>query len=190
MPRRSANPLSCLLILSLAILVMGCPKKPPQEAPHTTPPPVTEKAAPAEEIPKEQGFGETKEVPSTPIEDQDTALAKLNAQKVLKSIHFDFDKSDLRADALDQLKKNAEWLKANAMYRVRIEGNCDERGTVEYNLALGDHRAAAAKTYLVRAGIDASRIETISYGEEHPVDSGHNESAWAKNRRDDFIIIK
>jgi len=190
MPKRSARLLFCLLILSLAIFVVGCPKKPPQEAPQTTAPAVTEKPAPAQEIPKEQGFDETREIPSSSIEDQDTALAKLNAQKPLGTIYFEFDKADLRSDALDQLKKNAEWLKANSKYRVRIEGNCDERGTTEYNLALGDQRAAVAKTYLVRAGIAASRIETISYGEEHPVDSGHSDSAWAKNRRDDFIIIR
>ncbi len=190
MPRRSARLLFCLLILSLAIFVVGCPKKPPKEATQTTPPAVTEKPAPAEEVPKEHGFDETREVPSTPIEDQDSALAKLNAQKPLGTIYFEFDKSDLRSDALDQLKKNAEWLKANSKHRVRIEGNCDERGTTEYNLALGDRRAATAKSYLVRAGIDASRIETISYGEEHPESPGHTESAWAKNRRDDFIIIK
>ena len=117
-------------------------------------------------------------------------LARLNAQKVLGAVYFDYDKSDLRSEALDQLRKNAEWLKANPGNRVRIEGNCDERGTVEYNLALGDRRAVAAKHYLLKAGIEASRIETISYGEEHPADPGHSEEAWQKNRRDDFVLIK
>jgi len=190
MQRWNARGLFFSLILSLLVLGVGCPKKPPREAPQTTPPPVSEKAAPAEEVPKEHGFEETREMPGTSLEDQDTALAKLNAQHVLKSIPFDFDKADLRSDALERLKENAEWLKANSRYRVRIEGNCDDRGTVEYNLALGDRRAAVAKNYLTKAGIDASRIEIISYGEEHPVDPGHNEAAWAKNRRDDFVVIK
>jgi peptidoglycan-associated lipoprotein len=171
------------------VLVAGCPKKPPTEPPTTTAPPVTERPAPAEEIPKEQGFDETREVPSAPLS-EDAEIARLNAQKVLGPIYFDFDKSDLRPDALEQLRKNAEWLKANTQYRVRIEGNCDERGTVEYNLALGERRAVAARNYLTKAGISASRLETISYGEEHPVDPGHNEAAWAKNRRDDFVIIR
>ncbi len=188
---RSPRLLISLLVISLMVFVVGCPKKPPPEAPKTTPPPVSEKPAPAVEVPteKERGFEETKETP-TPIEDQDSRLAKLNAQRVLGTIYFDFDKSDLKSEALEQLKKNAEWLKANAGMRVRIEGNCDERGTVEYNLALGERRAVSAKNYLLKAGIEAARIETISYGEEHPVDPGHNEEAWRKNRRDDFVLIK
>jgi peptidoglycan-associated lipoprotein len=191
MPSRSPRLLISLLIISLMVLVVGCPKKPPPESTATTPPPVAEKPAPAVEVPteKERGFQETQETP-TAIEDQDSALAKLNAQKVLGTIYFEFDKSDLRADSLEQLKKNAEWLKAHPTNRVRIEGNCDDRGTVEYNLALGDRRAAAAKNYLIKAGIDASRMETISYGEEHPVNPGHNEDAWKVNRRDDFVLIK
>jgi peptidoglycan-associated lipoprotein len=191
MPNRNPRYLASLLVIALMVLVVGCPKKPPPEAPKTTAPPVAEKPAPAVEVPseKERGFEETQEKPSS-IEDQDSALAKLNAQKVLGAIYFEYDKSDLRAEALEQLKRNAEWLKANSGYRVRIEGNCDERGTVEYNLALGDRRAAAAKSYLVKSGIDGSRVETISYGEEHPVDPGHSEDAWKKNRRDDFVVIK
>ncbi len=191
MPTRSHRLLVSLVAVSLLVFVVGCPKKPPPETPETTPPAVTE-PAPAVEVPteQEQGFEETQEIPATPIEDQDSRLARLNAQKVLGTVYFDFDKSDLRPDALDQLRKNAEWLKANPGDRVRIEGNCDERGTVEYNLALGDRRAAAAKNYLVKAGIEASRIEIISFGEEHPVDPGHNEAAWQKNRRDDFVLVK
>jgi peptidoglycan-associated lipoprotein len=191
MPSRSPRLLISLLVISLLVFVVGCPKKPPPEPVKTTPPPVAAAPAPAVEVPNEkaEGFGQTEEKPS-PIEDQDSALAKLNAQKLLGTIYFDYDKADLRTDALEQLKKNAEWLKANSKYRVRLEGNCDERGTVEYNLALGDRRAAGAKNYLLKAGIDASRLETISYGEEHPVDPGHNENAWKLNRRVDFVLIK
>ncbi len=191
MPSRSLRVVIALLVVSLMVFVVGCPKKPPLESPKTTPPPVTEKPAPAVEVPseKERGFQETKET-SSPLEDQDTRLAKLNAQKVLGTIYFDFDRSDLRSKALAQLRKNAEWLRRNSGYRVRIEGNCDERGTVEYNLALGERRAVTAKHYLVKAGIEGGRIETISYGKEHPVDAGHNEEAWQKNRRDDFVLIK
>ena len=191
MPSRSLRLLVTLLVVSLMVFVVGCPKKPPAEAPQTTPPPVAEKPAPAVEVPteKERGFEETQETPSA-IEDQDSMLAKLNAQKVLGSVYFEFDKSDLRSDALEQLRKNAEWLKANAGYRVRIEGNCDERGTVEYNMVLGENRAKAAQQYLVDLGVQGNRLSTVTYGKERPLDPGHNEEAWAKNRRAEFVETK
>ncbi len=107
-----------------------------------------------------------------------------------EKIYFDFDKSDLKAEAQAVLKKKADWLREHPAYSLRIEGNCDERGTNEYNLALGDRRANAAKKFLVALGIDEARIITISYGEERPVDPAHNEEAWAKNRRDEFRLMK
>ena len=107
---------------------------------------------------------------------------------VLKTIYFDFDKYDLRDDARSMLAANVKWLQENGSWRIVIEGNCDERGTPEYNMALGDKRANAARNYLISAGISPARIRTISYGEERPVDPGHDEAAWAKNRRDDFVI--
>src|SRR5919197_862885 len=100
------------------------------------------------------------------------------ASSPLKEIYFDYDKHDLRGDARDTLKANAEWLKANASERVEIEGHCDERGTNEYNLALGAKRAQAAKDYLVTLGIPAQRLSTISYGEEIPVCKEQEESCW------------
>lgn len=189
MSNRAPRLLISLLAVSLLSFLVGCPKKAPSAGIETKPP-ITEKHAPSEDVPpeRERGFQETKEIPAA--EDLDTRLAKLNAQKVMGAIYFEFDKSDLRSEALDQLRRNAEWLRGNAGYRVRIEGNCDERGTVEYNLALGERRAVAAKHYLAKAGIDAGRIETISYGKEHPVDPGHYEEAWQKNRRDDFVLVK
>ena len=103
-------------------------------------------------------------------------------------IHFEFDKSRLLPEAKAILRVKAEWLKANPEARAIIEGHCDERGTNEYNLALGDRRAQSAKTYLVDLGIAPERLTCISYGEERPLDPGHNEAAWAKNRRDQFVI--
>ncbi len=97
---------------------------------------------------------------------------------------FDFDQSALRTDARQALDEDAQQLRRHAKATVEIEGNCDERGTIEYNLALGERRAQAAKAYLENSGVSASRIKTISYGKEHPFDPGHNEAAWAKNRRD------
>ena len=107
-----------------------------------------------------------------------------------EDIHFAFDRFDLRPDAREILDMHAKWLNAHAEYVVRIEGNCDERGTEEYNLALGDRRAKSAMKYLVDLGIDKTRISTISYGKERPLDPEHNEEAWAKNRRDHFVVIK
>jgi peptidoglycan-associated lipoprotein len=109
-------------------------------------------------------------------------------EKIFADIRFDFDKYNLMPEAREILKGQAEWLAKNKDYRLVIEGNCDERGTTEYNLALGERRASEAMKYLVELGIDGSRIKTISYGKEMPLDPGHNEEAWAKNRRDHFVI--
>ena len=105
-------------------------------------------------------------------------------------IYFDFDKSELKPEARAVLVKKAEWLRKNPNHTVRIEGHCDERGTNEYNLALGERRAIAAWKFLNALGISGDRMSTISYGEEKPADPGHNEAAWAKNRRDEFKITK
>ncbi len=104
-------------------------------------------------------------------------------------IHFDYDKSVLRGDDIGTLDQKVAVLQANPNLRIRISGHCDERGSDEYNLALGNRRATAAKQYLVSHGIDAGRIETISYGEERPLAQGHDEGAWTQNRRDEFEII-
>ncbi len=104
-------------------------------------------------------------------------------------IYFDFDKYNIRPGDAETLNKNYEYLKAHPG-KVRIEGNCDERGTVEYNLALGQKRADAAKSYLTNLGADSGSLETVSYGKEKPVDPGHDEAAWAKNRRDNFTRLQ
>jgi peptidoglycan-associated lipoprotein len=108
----------------------------------------------------------------------------------LEKIYFDYDKAELKPEAQAVLEKKAKFLQSNSSYSLSIEGNCDERGTNEYNLALGERRADAAKKFLASLGISESRITTISFGEEEPVDMGHNEAAWAKNRRDEFKLQK
>ncbi len=105
----------------------------------------------------------------------------------LKDIYFDFDRADLRPDARETLKANADWLKNNPSATVQIEGHCDERGTAEYNLALGARRAQSAKDYLVTLGIAGQRLSTVSYGQELPVCTEHNEECWQKNRHDRFV---
>lgn len=104
----------------------------------------------------------------------------------LKDINFDFDKYNIRPGDAEILKGNYSWFTANPGKKARIEGHCDERGTVEYNLVLGQKRADAAKSYMTKLGVDDKRMETVSFGKERPVDPGHNEEAWAKNRRVHF----
>jgi len=108
----------------------------------------------------------------------------------LEDIFFAFDDYSLTDTAKATLDKNAAWMKNNSNTKVRIEGNCDERGTNEYNMTLGERRANSAKKYLIKLGSKESLLSTISYGEEKPLDPGHNEEAWAKNRRDHFAIAK
>ena len=105
-----------------------------------------------------------------------------------EDIHFDFDKSFIREDAKPALQKVAETLKKNPGASLLIEGHCDERGTAEYNMALGERRATSAKSYLVSLGVKGGALSTVSFGKEKPVDPGHNEEAWAKNRRAHFVL--
>lgn len=107
----------------------------------------------------------------------------------LQPVYFDYDKSHLRTDALKAMASNVTWLKANPKVKVRVEGNCDEHGTVEYNQALGQRRSTSAKKYLVGMGISANRISLISYGKEKPICTENSEACWQKDRRDDFVII-
>jgi peptidoglycan-associated lipoprotein len=109
------------------------------------------------------------------------------ANDAMKEIHFDFDSYDLSSAARATLKKSGDWLRSNLSVRVEVEGHCDERGTSEYNLALGAKRAQAAKDYLVSLGVTPGRVSTISYGEEIPLCREHDESCWSKNRRDRFV---
>lgn len=115
-------------------------------------------------------------------------VEEINAAEFLGTIYFDFDKSQLLDDAIAQLDVNATWLLTNLSVRVIIEGHCDERGTDEYNLALGERRAKAAMDYLVRRGVTRDRLMTVSYGESRPADPGHHEAAWDKNRRAQFRV--
>ena len=152
---------------------------PPPET-KTTPSPkdeAAEAAARAAEAAREVKTDEIKPVVTEPITS-------------LKSIYFSFDSSDLSEASRATLKSNYGVLAKNSGFKVQIEGHCDERGSDEYNLALGDRRAKAAMTYLVTLGVRPERLSTISYGKEKPVDPGHTEEAWAKNRRDEFVLIK
>ncbi len=170
------------LVLCLSIMFMtGCAKKSlvKEQAVSTE-----EKAVKKEEPPSKEA--EMK----TGVETEATQEKAVSAKEEIafKDIQFEFDKFNLRTEARDILKQLADWLTKNKNYDVLIEGNCDERGTTEYNLALGERRAKEAMKYLVELGIDGKRLKTISYGKERPLDPGHNEEAWAKNRRDHFVV--
>jgi len=164
-----------LVALILTFLFVGCSKEEP-------PPPTAEaQPRPAAPPPPPPAPAPTP-LPGPSISQQ--AFQEFQNQ----DIYFDFDKYDLRTDARTTLDRKASFLNQNSSVRVQVEGHCDERGTNEYNLALGERRANAAKQYLTTAGISAGRLSTISYGEERPLDPGHNEAAWARNRRAHFVI--
>ncbi len=116
------------------------------------------------------------------------SLEALNADTPLADIHFEYDSAELTATARERLASHAKWLANYTSIQILMEGHCDERGTVEYNLALGDRRAQAAYNYLVSLGVAGARLKTISYGKEFPLDPGHTEEAFAKNRRCRFLI--
>jgi len=131
--------------------------------------------------------------PSVSVENLPSNIDELNRvaeqRGYLQDAFYAFDESTLSADAQTALTTSANWLKKNSQYSLLVEGHCDERGTEQYNLALGDRRANAAKEYMVALGVDAGRIRTVSYGEERPFDPGHDEAAWAKNRRAHLVIV-
>ena len=116
-------------------------------------------------------------------------VVTIDTAAITGPIYFDFDKSNIRPDAEATLQRKLPWLNANPGMRIRIEGNADERGSDEYNLALGQRRAASAKKWLVDHGVAADRFDLVSYGEERPVCTEHNEACWQQNRRDDFRIV-
>ncbi|MDD5559400.1 peptidoglycan-associated lipoprotein Pal [Candidatus Methylomirabilis sp.] len=139
-------------------------------------------------------FGEEEVKPAAPIQEPPAAGAPSAQQPMagkespLKDIFFDFDKSAIRKDAQPRLNEDLQWLNANPTERITIEGHCDERGTSEYNLALGERRAKATRDYLEVAGIDARRIKIVSFGKERPFAMGHDEAAWQLNRRAHFVV--
>lgn len=120
----------------------------------------------------------------------DTAGSDSGKIAGLQTVHFEYDKSSITAENKKVLQGNAEWIKKNAGYKVQIEGHCDNRGTIEYNLALGERRANAVKAYLVSLGIPAARLSVISYGKEKPLDTAETEAAYVKNRRANFLPVQ
>lgn len=134
-----------------------------------------------------EGTAQEQKAPATQ-EQMAKAEPTAPAEASLQDINFDYDMSNIRPDARVILKANADIFLKNNPSKITIEGYCDERGTAEYNMALGERRAQEAKKYIVNLGVDAAKMKTISYGEERPLDPGQNEEAWAKNRRTHFVV--
>jgi peptidoglycan-associated lipoprotein len=172
-----------LTLAAIAFIVACTPKPKPTAVPEPTPAPVSTPTVVTIETP-----------PPAPqptprgVTDEIMGKSYTELSSYLKPAFFDYDKADIRADARDVLASNATWLKTYPKVQFTIEGHADERGTAQYNLALGDRRANAAKDYLVSLGVDASRIKTVSYGKERPFAAGHDEDSWQKNRRAHFVV--
>jgi peptidoglycan-associated lipoprotein len=171
---------SLIVVTTLMLLAVGCAQK-------TTPTSTTEMSASGpstEEIRAREEEERRRRIAESQLASRPATVP--SGTLVMDTVYFEFDQATLSDMAKETLVRNAEWLRSNANARVQVEGNADERGTNEYNLALGERRAAAVKGYLTSLGIDDSRLLIISFGEESPADPGHSEEAWSKNRRVDF----
>jgi peptidoglycan-associated lipoprotein len=187
-----AAQVTMMSLLLAGLMITGCAKRPattaasaaaPAPAPSAAPPaPTPSPSAPAASAAPAAAAAAAPAQAPRPVPKEFMAVA------ALKEVYFDFDKYDIRAEDAKTLDANAAWLKSNADNLVLIEGHCDERGTNEYNLALGERRAKATMNYLVSQGIQANRITIISYGEERPVCNEKTEACWAKNRRANFLV--
>jgi peptidoglycan-associated lipoprotein len=178
-----------LVVMALAITVGACAKKKPPVARPTTPPggvdTTTRPPAPPEPV------AEPTPVPPEPVASDDIAgrdIDDINKNSPFQPVFFALDSAEIDAPGQQALNANAEILKKYPTWVITIEGHADERGTAEYNLALGERRAVAARTYMLSLGVPADRLRTVSYGKEFPFDPGHDEAAWRKNRRAQFVL--
>jgi peptidoglycan-associated lipoprotein len=189
-----------VLVIALIMLVPACQKKRIVSQPPATTTAEEEAKRKAEEEARQKELERQKAIEEETLKEEgvkETGLSdemkqerKLTERAVFQNedIHYEFDSILLNAQAQEILRKKAQWLKENSAVSVTIEGHCDNRGTNEYNLALGDRRAYSAKVFLIDLGIAETRMQTLSFGEERPLDPGENEEAWAKNRRAHFVI--
>jgi peptidoglycan-associated lipoprotein len=173
--------LAIILVFSFAVSCKKKPKEVPPPPPQVKEQPKVEKVEPP--VVKEPVLSEEEIY-------LQKSLEQINKEKPLGNIYFDYDKALVREDAKPVLETNASWLNKFRTIKILIEGHCDERGTEEYNLALGEKRAKAAMDYLTTLGISSGRMKILSYGKSQPADPGHDEAAWQKNRRDQFTVIE
>jgi peptidoglycan-associated lipoprotein len=184
-----------VVVVLISVAAAGCARKPqPPVITPPTPPTIAKPPAvttPQPPAPPPQRVEEALPVPPEPVSEDsisNRSLDDLNRDSPFRPVFFDLDASDLDDQGRATAQSNADLLKKYSTWVVTVEGHSDERGTAEYNLALAERRAVAVKTYLVSLGISPDRIRTVSYGKEFPFDPGHNEEAWAKNRRAHFVI--
>jgi peptidoglycan-associated lipoprotein len=179
-----------LLLLLVTIAAGACgKKKPPIARPIPPPPSGSTTVTPPPEPPTPSA--EPTSVPPEPVAEDSIAAGSIddiNRNSPLKPLFFGLDAAEVDAEGQRILQANADILRRYQTWQISIEGHCDERGTAEYNLALGERRAVAARNYLVSLGIPADRVKTVSYGKEFPFDPGHTEEAWSKNRRAHFVV--
>ena len=178
-------------LLLAGLIISGCAKRPATTAATSAPAPAPRAAAPATAAPAPAAPApgpSAAPAPATAAPTTRPSPKEFTESAALKDVFFEFDKYDIRPEDTKTLDANATWLKSNADNLVLIEGHCDERGTNEYNLALGERRAKSAMNYLVSQGVQANRITIISYGKERPVCNEQNESCWSKNRRAHFLV--
>lgn len=178
-----------VLLPALSLIVLGCPKKKPEPVQEEIAMETREVQPPTEEMPPPTPApADQQEV--DPLESTDLQIVNQEAarQGFSPNVYFDFDKSELKPEARQKLNSNAEFLRQHPEFTLTIEGHCDERGTNEYNLALGERRANSAKDYLTSLGVAAGRMQTISYGEERPVCTEPTEACWQQNRRAHMLI--
>ena len=177
-----------LLLVLVSSMAAACHKSVPpvtRPAPPAPPPPASTTRAPEPPAPAREP------IPPEPLSGDAVAsrsLDDLNRDSPLKPVFFEYDSDELNDEGRAVLQANAAVLKKYSTWTVTIEGHCDERGTAEYNLALGERRAVASRTYLLSLGLDPNRLRTVSYGSEFPFDPAHQESAWSRNRRAHFVI--
>ncbi len=184
MMRISRVAFALVLVALLALAVTACKKQEVETTPPADREVITEPTPTPEPVEVVEDFPTQEE----PFAEPAPSVAELNARGDLKTVYFDFDKADLSDATRSVLRANANWLKDHAEWNVVVYGHCDERGTIEYNLALGQRRANAVREFLGSLSVDTSRLRIVSYGEERPAVQGSNESAWAKNRRAEFMI--
>ena len=182
---------TALLLLLLVTLSAGAcaKKKPPIARPIPPPPSGSTTVTPPPEPPAPAPEPTT--VPAEPVAEDSIAAGSIddiNRNSPLKPVFYGLDEAEVDAEGQKILQANADLLRRYSTWQISIEGHCDERGTAEYNLALGERRAVAARNYLVSLGIPADRVKTVSYGKEFPFDPGHSEEAWSKNRRAHFVV--
>jgi peptidoglycan-associated lipoprotein len=177
-------------MIVLGLVTGACHKKqPPVARPLPPPPPAPAEPARPPAPAEPTGTGAATNVPP-PAEDSiaSASLDDLNRNSPLRPVFYSLDSAEIDQAGQQVLQADAEVLKKYASWQITIEGHCDERGTAEYNLALGERRATAARTYLLSLGVPADRIKIVSYGKEFPFDPGHDEAAWSKNRRAHFVV--